>query len=70
MTAKGECPFCHKLTRQKNWFGEFRHTACWDVEWERRSKKEKREAEDRKQIELYKQAIREVEAEKLNDKGQ
>lgn len=67
---KKPCLYCNKPTRQKNWFGEFRHDACWDATWQQRVKDEKqrakekeREAEDRRQIELCKRAIREIQDE-------
>lgn len=62
--AKGPCIYCGKTTRSVRFDGEFRHISCADEYFATRWEKQKREAEDRRQINLYKQAIRELEREK------
>lgn len=64
--AKGPCHYCGKPTRSRDFSGEFRHRLCWEADYAIRCLEEKRQAESRRQINLYKQAIREIEAEKQN----
>ena len=61
----GPCVFCGMPTTQTNLFDStlFRHEKCRDMA---RAKKERKQKE-REQIELIKQALREVESEKMND---
>ena len=67
--AKGPCRYCGKPTRSRNFNGDFQHQSCCEINYEIRCLEEKRQAENRRQINLYKQAIRELEAEKLNARG-
>ena len=60
------CHFCAKPTRNCNIYGQYFHFDClMDHRRKEREKKEQEES-DRRQIQLYKIAIREVESEKLN----
>lgn len=54
------CLFCHKPTGFSNFYGEWMHVSCYD-EWQsERERAAKQEADDRRQIELYKKAILET----------
>ena len=66
VTVKKPCCLCGKPTRSKNLLGEFIHTSCAHNYINQRVDKHRCKAEDRRQVDLYKQAIREVEQEKLN----
>ena len=64
----GPCRYCGQPTSDHNEYvdrGSFRHDYCW----EKHLREQKQADEGRKQIDLYKRAIREVENEKLNASG-
>ena len=60
------CYFCGEPTRDKNIWGEHFHLECLKRRMEETEAKRLRDEEDRRQIELYKKAILEIEVEKLN----
>jgi hypothetical protein len=60
------CYFCGEPTRDQNIHGEFFHFECLKRRMAETESKRLRDEEDRRQIELYKKAILEIEAEKLN----
>lgn len=66
---KEPCTFCGLQTRDKNIHGEFFHTACFLRNLKQTRGKRLQEEADRRQIDIYKQAIRELEAEKLNQEA-
>lgn len=66
---KEPCTFCGLQTRSKNIHGEFFHTECFLRALRQARGKRLQEEADRRQIDIYKQAIRELEAEKLNQEA-
>lgn len=60
MRRSEPCVYCGKATGSRNVWGEFRHFECFQEALREREAAEKQEAENRRQIELYKTAMREV----------
>ena len=65
MTAKGPCIDCGEPTYSMIGGSAFRHLSCW----EKCKAKEMQEAEDKRQVELYKRAIAELERGKVKAKS-